>query len=163
MKELKEYDIERSKALQDPSYVPRANADYDIDALVSDTIDDLINAGYDILKLDAISVTEKVLKFTKGRVSDYAVRLVAERNLLATQLFLVLSEEEQNACRALYEHGLQLLPSNMMKLFNNRQQLLEKIQNMEAEKAELKKTIRMYRSRYLKTRAELGNLKKLSK
>lgn len=163
MKELKEYNIEYRKSVQDPSYVPRANADYDIQDLVEDAIDDLINAGNDPMELDVMDVIEKVLRFTKGQIMGGVVRPIAERALLATQFFYCLPDEEQKACNKLMEYGLVLMPSVMLKLAESRQQLLDKIQQLESDKERLRNTIRLYRSRYLKVKAELGNLKKLNK
>lgn len=159
MKELKEYNIEYRKSVQDPSYVPRANADYDIQALVEDAIDDLINDGNDPLDLDAMDVIEKVLRFTKGQIMECVVRPIAERALLATAFFYHMPEEEQNAYRKLVDHGLVMMPSVMLKLAENRQQLMDKIQQLESDKERLRNTIRMYRSRYLKLRTLLGNMK----
>lgn len=160
MKDLNEYNVEYHKSVQDPSYVPSSNADYDIQALVEDAIDDLINAGNDPMELDVMDVIEKVLRLAKGQVMGCVVRPAAERALLATQFFYCLPDEEQKACNKLMEYGLVLMPSTMLKLAENRQQLLDKIQQLEYDKERLRNTIRMYRSRYLKLRTVLGNIKK---
>lgn len=160
VKDLKEYNKEHRKSAKDQSYVPSANADYDIQALAEDAIDDLINAGNDPMELDVMDIIEKVLRFTKGQVMGCVVRPVAEHALLATQFFYCLPDEEQKACNKLMEYGLGLMPSVMLKLAENRQQLLDKIQQLEADKERLRNTIRMYRSRYLKLRTVLGNMKK---
>ena len=159
VKELNEYNVEYHKSVQDPSYVPSANADYDIQALVEDAIDDLINAGNDPMELDVMDVIETVLQFTKGQIMGGVVRPIAERDLLATQFFYCLPDEEPKACNKLMEYGLVLMPSVMLKLAENRQQLLDKIQQLESDKERLRNTIRMYRSRYLKLRTVLGNMK----
>lgn len=160
VKELKEYNIKYRKSVQDSSYVSGANADYDIQALAEDAIDDLIEAGNDPMELDVMDVIEKVLQFTKGQVMGCVVRPAAERALLATQFFYCLPDEEQKACNKLMEYGLVLMPSIMLKLTENRQQLLDKIQQLESDKERLRNTIRMYRSRYLKLRTVIGNMKK---
>ena len=158
MKDLKEYNIEYLKSVQDPSYVPRANADYDIQALVEDAIDDLIEAGNDPMELDVMDIIEKVLRLTKGYVMGCAVRPIAERALLATQFFCCMPEEEQNASRKLVDLGLVMMPSIMLKLAESRQLLMDKIQQLESDKERLRGTIRMYRSRYLKLRTVIGNM-----
>lgn len=160
VKDLNEYNVEYHKSVQDPSYVPSSNADYDIQALVEDAIDDLINAGNDPMELDVMDVIEKVLRFTKGQIMGGVVRPIAERALLATQFFYCLPDEEQKACNKLMEYGLVLMPSVLLKLAENRQQLLDKIQQLESDKERLRNTIRMYRSRYLKLRTVLGNMEK---
>lgn len=160
VKDLKEYSIEYRKSVQDPSCVPVANADYDIQALAEDAIDDLIEAGNDPMELDVMDVIEKVLRLTKGQVMGCVVRPAAERALLATQFFYCLPDEEQKACNKLMEYGLVLMPSTMLKLAENRQQLLDKIQQLASDKERLRNTIRMYRSRYLKLRTVIGNMRK---
>lgn len=160
VRDLKEYNKEHRKSAQGPSYVPGANADYDIQALAEDAIDDLIEAGNDPMELEVMDVIEKVLRFTKGQVMGCVVRPVAERALLATQFFYCLPDEEQKACNKLMEYGLVLIPSTMLKLAENRQRLLDKIQQLESDKERLRNTIRMYRSRYLKLRTVIGNTKK---
>lgn len=160
MKELNEYNVEYRKSVHDLSCVPSANAGYDIQALVEDAIDDLINAGNDPMELDVMDVIETVLQFTKGQIMGGVVRPIAERALLATQFFYCLPDEEQKACNKLMEYGLVLMPSVMLKLAENRQQLLDKIQQLASDKERLRNTIRMYRSRYLKLRTVLGNMKK---
>lgn len=160
MKDLKEYSIEYRKPVQDPSCVPVANADYDIRALAEYAIDELLNAGNDPMELDVMDVIEKVLRFTKGQIMRCVVKPIAERALLATQFFYCLPDEEQKAYNKLMEYGLVLTPSVILKLAESRQHLLDKIQQLESDKERLRNTIRMYRSRYLKLRTVLGNMKK---